>query len=90
MKCEERKFGSKSTYKMQFDGQGFKDQSIFYRLYRQLSNGEFVAIYESETSIKTEKGNHKFKITTLYSTSLIDDDVTHKVMLEIFQWYFFN
>ena len=86
LKGEERKRGSRSVYKMKFEGENFKPQAIFYRLYKQLVNGQFVAIYESETSNKADKANHPFKQADIHSAALINDDESRKAMIEVFHW----
>ncbi len=86
LKAEELKRGSRSLYKIKFQGQNFKPPAIFYRLYKQLANGQFVAIYESETSNRTETGKHEFKLAEVHSAGLINDDESRKAMIEVFQW----
>lgn len=86
----ERKRGTRSTYRILFEGQGFPVESIFYRLYKILDNGKFAPIFESETS-KRHPYNpvFSFQDAIIHSAALIQDDENRKAMIEVFEWYFF-
>eukprot|EP01022_Parablepharisma_sp_SALTPOND_P033544 TRINITY_DN88983_c1_g1_i1.p1 TRINITY_DN88983_c1_g1~~TRINITY_DN88983_c1_g1_i1.p1 ORF type:complete len:667 (-),score=68.56 TRINITY_DN88983_c1_g1_i1:61-1941(-) len=85
--AEEKKRGSKDTYKILFEAENFAPEYIFYRLNRQKPTGEFIPIIESETS-KKEKGKtkHLFKEIEVHSYALVQDDESRKAMAEVFQW----
>ena len=86
VRAEERKFGSRNLYKIMFKPKNFKDKAIFYRLNKLLPSGEFVAIYESETSILDLEEQHSFKEASVRSINLINDNEDQKAMIEVFQW----
>ncbi len=85
----ERKRGSRSTYRFQLEGDGFKPESLFYRLSSQISPGKFVPIFESETSKRSSAhvSIHPFKEAVVHSAALIQDDESKPAMIEVFQWY---
>lgn len=83
----ERKRGSRSTYKMQFEGYGFEPENLFYKLYCQVSPDRFVPIFESETAHKQDHSSrYPFKEAVVHSAALIRDDESRKAMIEVFQW----
>lgn len=73
-------------YKIKFNGQGFTQPAIFYRLNKRLASGEFVAIYESETSKRIGTDTHDFKLVEVYSSELISDNENQPAMIEVFSW----
>jgi len=74
-------------YKVKFKALGFTQPAIFYRLNKQLSSGQFVAIYESETSKRIGTDTHEFKLVEVYSNELVNDNENQPAMIEVFSWY---
>jgi hypothetical protein len=72
---------------MKFKALGFTQPAIFYRLNKQLTSGQFVAIYESETSKRIGTDTHEFKLVEVYSSELINDNENQPAMIEVFSWY---
>ena len=67
-------------------GKNFGWNSAFYRLYRLLPSGKFVAIYESETCKEVKDGQYEFKAAKIYSSDLVDNNEDQKALIEIFKW----
>lgn len=86
IKGNEKKTGSRTMYKMQFRARGFTQPAIFYRLNKQLTSGQFVAIYESETSKRAGTDLHDFKVVEIYSNELVNDNENQPAMIEVFSW----
>ena len=86
MTANERKAGSRTIYKMQFRSRGFRHPAIFYRLNKFLPTGQFVAIYESETSLLVKPDINNFKMAEIYGSDLTNDNENQEAMIEIFKW----
>eukprot|EP00826_Nyctotherus_ovalis_P019093 TRINITY_DN1582_c0_g1_i42.p1 TRINITY_DN1582_c0_g1~~TRINITY_DN1582_c0_g1_i42.p1 ORF type:complete len:444 (+),score=115.15 TRINITY_DN1582_c0_g1_i42:120-1451(+) len=86
IKGNEKKTGSRTMYRMQFRARGFTQPAIFYRLNKQLTSGQFVAIYESETSKRVDTDLHDFKVVEIYSSELVNDNENQPAMIEVFSW----
>lgn len=74
-------------YKIRFRGRGFTQPAMFYRLNKRLPTGQFVAIYESETSRRIDADTHEFKEVEVYSSELVGDNENQPAMIELFNWY---
>jgi len=84
---EELKKGSNTKYKIQFEGEDFEPEYIFFRLNKMSASHGFIPFVESETSMKTKGSNkHTFKEIEVHSAALIEDDEERKAMIELFQW----
>jgi len=80
------KIGSRTVYKIVFKARGFSQPAIFYRLNKQLPSGQFVSIYESETSKRKDTDTHNFKLVEIHSNELVNDNENQPAMIEIFSW----
>jgi hypothetical protein len=80
------KTDSRTVYKIVFKACGFTHPAIFYRLNKQLSSGQFVPVYESETSKRIDTDTHNFKLVEIYSNELVNGNENQPAMIEIFSW----
>lgn len=76
---------------VQFQGNMFPDEYLFYRIYKQRATKDFVPFIESETSKKAEGNIHFFKELEIPSCETYGhhDGEPPSLMVELYRWYFF-
>ena len=90
--AEEKKRGSKNSYKMQYAVIGVASaRKLFYRLYRnqQVETDQFIPVLESETSTYNETTReYFFKPFEVFASSLNRDNSDKPIKIDLFQFQF--
>lgn len=78
--------GPRTLYRFAIEASGFNVDFMVYKLYKQLDNGEYHPVFESETAEK-ENGTHRFIESKVDSIVLLENDRRRRAKIEFFQWY---
>jgi hypothetical protein len=85
---EEKKRGTKLSYKMKLKVTGFSNyKKIFYRLCRFKDSTTFIPVYESETcSVNEATKDYLFKVADLWEYALNRNNPDQKIQIQFFQF----